>query len=355
MPKKILMGGNVAIAEGAILAGCQAYFGYPITPQNELLEHLARRLPELGRVFVQTESELAAINMVYGASASGCRAMTSTSSPGFSLQQEGISYMSGSEIPAVIVNVMRSGPGLGNIGGAQGDYFQSVKGGGHGDYRLINLAPASVQEMMDFTILAFELADKYRNPVIILADGFLGLAMETVEMREPVKEIPARPWAVTGALGRPKNIINSFEMDPANAPPRIKLLLNKFEEMRRNEVRFEGLNLDDASIVIVAYGSVSRSAMTAMQLARAEGIRVGLFRPITLFPFPEKPLSALASRVDNFLVAELSFGQLIEDVKLAVGLDKRVDLVNQVGGVPLPTEEIVEAIRKLAKSSTGRL
>ena len=186
MPKKTLMGGNVAIAEGAILAGCQAYFGYPITPQNEILEHLAKRMPELGRVFIQTESELAAINMVYGAGAAGCRAMTSTSSPGFSLQQEGISYMSGAEVPGVIVNIMRSGPGLGNIGGAQGDYFQSVKGGGHGDYRVINLAPASVQEMLDLTMLAFELADKYRNPVIILADGFLGLAMEPVEMREPV-------------------------------------------------------------------------------------------------------------------------------------------------------------------------
>jgi 2-oxoglutarate/2-oxoacid ferredoxin oxidoreductase subunit alpha len=353
MPNRVFMGGNVAVAEGAILAGCQAYFGYPITPQNEVLEQLARRLPELGRVFVQTESELAAINMVLGAGAAGCRTMTSTSGPGFSLQQEGISYMAGAEIPAVIVNVMRSGPGLGNIGGAQGDYFQSVKGGGHGDYRLINLAPASAQEMMDFTMLAFELADKYRNPVIVLSDGFLGLAMEPVVMREPVKNLPAKPWAITGTAGRPKNVINSFEMDPANAPPRIKALLDKFEEIRKNEVRYEGLHLEDASIAIVAYGSAYRSAVTAMRAARQEGIPVGIFRPITLFPFPEKTLAALAATVDDFLVAELSAGQLIEDVKLSVGSEKRVTLVNRYGGVPLPAEDILEAVRKLARQTVG--
>ena len=221
MPAKTLMAGNIAIAEGAILAGCQAFFGYPITPQNEILEHLAKRMPEEGRIFLQTESELAAINMVYGAAAAGCRAMTSTSSPGFSLEQEGISYMSGAELPGVIVNVMRGGPGLGNIGGAQGDYFQSTKGGGHGDYRVINLAPDSVQEMMDLTMLAFELADKYRTPVVLLTDGFLDQAMEPVVMRAPVKKLPAKPWAITGARGRPKNIINSFEMDPADFPPRV--------------------------------------------------------------------------------------------------------------------------------------
>jgi 2-oxoglutarate ferredoxin oxidoreductase subunit alpha len=349
VPKRVLMVGNIGIAEGAILAGCQAYFGYPITPQNELLEHMSRRMAEEGRVFVQTESELAAINMVYGAGAAGCRAMTSTSSPGFSLQQEGISYMAGAEIPGVIVNVMRSGPGLGNIGGAQADYFQSVKGGGHGDYRVINLAPASVQEMVELTMLAFELADKYRNPVVVLADGFLGQAMEPVALPEPVTELPAKPWAITGACGRPKNIINSFEMDPANAPPRLKLLLDKFQEISLNEVRYEGLNLDDASLVIVAYGSASRSAISAMEMARDEGIAVGLLRPITLFPFPEKPLSRLAERVNDFLVAELSFGQLIEDVRLAVGRDKRVALVNQYGGVPLAAEEILETIKKMAK------
>ncbi|MFC2003046.1 3-methyl-2-oxobutanoate dehydrogenase subunit VorB [Chloroflexota bacterium] len=349
MSKKTLIAGNIAIAEGAILAGCYAYFGYPITPQNDLLEHMSKRMFEEGRVFVQTESELAAINMVFGAAATGYRAMTSTSSPGFSLQQEGISYMAGAELPGVIVNVMRAGPGLGNIGGAQGDYFQSTKGGGHGDYRVINLAPASVQEAMDLTMLAFELADKYRNPVVIIVDGFLGQVLEPIEMRKPVAGLPSKPWAITGAVGRTKNIINSFEMNPADYPVRLKLLLEKLETMRQNEVRYEGLNLDDASLAIVAYGSASRSALSAMRMARQEGLPVGLFRPITLFPFPYEALANLAQRVGDFLVAELSFGQLIEDVKLSVGLDKRVELVNQYGGVPLSADEILEAIKRMVK------
>lgn len=349
MSKRVLMGGNFAVAEGAILAGCQAYFGYPITPQNEILEHMARRMAEVGRVFVQTESELAAINMVYGAAAAGCRAMTSTSSPGFSLQQEGISYMAGAEIPGVIVNVMRGGPGLGNIGGAQGDYTQSVKGGGHGDYRVINLAPASVQEMMDFTMLAFDLADKYRNPVVVLADGFLGQVMEPVVMRPPVNEFPDKPWAITGTKGRPKNILNSFEMNPANFGHRARLLRDKFDRIRRNEVRYEGTNLDDASLAIVAYGSSARSAVSALKAARQEGIKVGLFRPVTLFPFPYQALTDLASKVDSLIVAEVSFGQLIEDVRLATGPQKRVELVSQFGGVPLSADDILEAVIRMAK------
>lgn len=348
MSKKVLMGGNVAIAEGAVLAGCQAYFGYPITPQNEILEHLSNRMPEMGRVFLQTESELAAISMVIGAGASGVRAMTSTSSPGFSLQQEGISYMAGAEIPGVVVNVMRGGPGLGNIGGAQGDYFQAVKGGGHGDYRIINLAPASVQEMMDLTMLAFELADKYRNPTFILVDGFLGQAMEPVILREAVTDLPSKPWAITGARGRRKNIIDSFEMNPINYPARVKKLLEKYEVMRRDEARYEGLLLEDAEIIVVAYGSASRSAMSAVRLARADGIKAGLLRPITLFPFPEKALRELSGRVLTFLVAELSGGQMIEDVRLAVGLDCRVELVNRYAGVPLPAEVILESLRGIA-------
>ena len=347
MSQKALMAGNIAIAEGAILAGCQAYFGYPITPQNELLEHMSKRMPQEGRVFLQTESELAAINMVYGAAAAGFRAMTSTSSPGFSLEQEGISYMAGAELPGVIVNVMRGGPGLGNIGGAQGDYFQSVKGGGHGDYRVINLAPASVQEMMDLTMLAFELADKYCNPVVLLSDGFLGQAMEPVEMRRPVTGLPAKPWAITGASGRPKNVINSFEMDPADYRPRVELLRQKYEKMKAQEVRYEGIGLEDASLVIVAYGSASRSALSAMREARRKGMAVGLFRPITLFPFPYQALAELAQQIDHFLVAELSFGQLIEDVQLGVGSEKRVALVNQFGGVPIFAEEILESAEAL--------
>ena len=354
MSNRTLMAGNIAIAEGAILAGCQAYFGYPITPQNEILEHMSRRMPEEGRVFVQTESELAAINMVYGAAASGCRAMTSTSSPGFSLQQEGISYMAGAELPAVIVNMMRGGPGLGNIGGAQGDYFQSTKGGGHGDYRVINLALASVQEMVDLTMLAFELADKYRNPVVLLPDGFLGQAMEPVVMRKPVTRLPDKPWAINGAAGRPKNIINSFDMEPANFQPRVKLLLQKFERIRRNEVRHEGYYLDDASLVVVAYGSASRAALTAIKIARQNGLNVGLFRPITLFPFPTEALADLSRRADDFRGAEMSSGQFIEDVKLAVNPGKRVELVNQYGGVTLFAEEILEAIQEMIKQPAGR-
>ncbi len=347
MPEKTLMGGNIAIAEGAIIAGCYGYFGYPITPQNDLLEHMSRRMPEEGRVFLQTESELAAINMVYGAAAAGFRAMTSTSSPGFSLQQEGISYMAGSEIPAVIVNVMRAGPGLGNIGGAQGDYAQSTRGGGHGDYKVINLAPASVQEMMDLTILAFELADKYRNPVIILADGFLGQAMESVTMREKVARLPEKKWAITGAKGRPKNIINSFEMNPADHPGRIKQLLHKFNRMELNEVRYEGLQLEDADIIVVAYGSAARSAMSAVRQAREHHMPAGLLRPITLFPFPYQALADLAERNCKFVVAEMSGGQMLDDVRMAVGGRNEIKLVNSYGGVPLTADAIFEAIDTL--------
>ncbi len=349
MSEKTLMAGNIALAEGAILAGCQAYFGYPITPQNELLEHMSKRMPEEGRVFVQTESELSAINMVYGAAASGCRAMTSTSSPGFSLQQEGLSYMAGAEIPAVVANVMRGGPGLGDIGGAQGDYFQATKGGGHGDYNLITLAPASVQEMMDLAMLAFDLADKYRNPVILLPDGFLGQAVEPVTMRQPVTELPDKPWAITGAVGRPKNIINSFAMDPVDYRPRVDLLRQKLLKIKQNEVRYEGIDLDDASLIIVAYGSAFRSAMTAMKMAREEGLKVGIFRPIALFPFPVKPLYDLSQKTKRFLVVELSFGQLIEDVRLSLGTDAQVELANQFGGVPISADEILEAIEKIMK------
>jgi 2-oxoglutarate ferredoxin oxidoreductase subunit alpha len=347
MSKKTLMAGNIALAEGALLAGCRAYFGYPITPQNEILQHMAKRMLEEERVFLQTESEVAAINMVYGAAAAGCRAMTSTASPGFSLMQEGISYMAGVELPGVIVNVMRGGPGLGNIGGAQGDYFQSTKGGGHGDYRVINLAPASAQEMMDLTILAFDLADKYRNPVVVLTDGFIGQSMEPVVLRKPVEKVSTPDWAITGTRDRKKNVLCSLELEHARYPLMVQRLHSKFEKMRLNEVRYEGLHLEDASLVIVAYGSVSRSALTALEMARRKGLSVGLFRPITLFPFPSEPLAELARQGKDFLVAELSLGQLVEDVRLAVGSNRRVKLVNRAGGVPLLAEEILEATEKM--------
>jgi len=344
MPERTLMGGNIAIAEGAILAGCGAYFGYPITPQNDLLEHMAQRLPSLGRVFLQTESELAAINMVYGAAATGVRVMTSTSSPGFSLQQEGISYMAGAEVPCVTVNIMRAGPGLGNIGGAQGDYMQCTRGGGHGDYYLLVLAPSSVQEMMDLTMLAFELADKYRNPTLIMADGFLGQSMESIVVRDPVKELPQKTWAINGARGREKRMINSFEMNPLDHPKRIKRILEKFERMRIDEVRYEGMLLDDAEIVLVAYGSAARAAMTAMKIAREKNMKVGLLRPITVFPFPCQPLSDLAEKNCKFIVAEMSSGQMMEDVRIAVGNQNEIKLVNTYGGVPLTADQIFEAI-----------
>jgi 2-oxoglutarate ferredoxin oxidoreductase subunit alpha len=344
MSERTLMGGNIAIAEGAILAGCGAYFGYPITPQNDLLEHMSQRLPAIGRVFLQTESELAAINMVYGAAATGVRAMTSTSSPGFSLQQEGISYMAGAEVPCVVANIMRAGPGLGNIGGAQGDYMQCTRGGGHGDYYLVTLAPSSVQEMMDLTMLAFDLADKYRNPTLIMADGFLGQSVESITIREPVSHLPEKKWAITGARGREKRLINSFEMNPLDHPKRIRLLLEKYERMRAEEVRFEGMQLDDAKIVIVAYGSAARAAMTAMKMARQKNMKVGLLRPITVFPFPCQPLSDLAEKGCRFLVAEMSSGQMMEDVRIAVGNQNEIKLVNTYGGVPLTAAQIFEAI-----------
>ncbi len=349
MANRILMKGNAAIAEGAILAGCQAYFGYPITPQNELLEHMARRMVEEGRGFIQTEGELSAISMVLGASAAGYRAMTSTSSPGFSLQQEGISYMAGSELPAVVVNVMRGGPGLGGIMGAQGDYFQAVKGGGHGDYRVLVLAPASVQEAMDLTMLAFELADKYRNPVIVLADGYIGQVAEPVELRTPSPAPPAKPWAVTGANGRKKNVIRSIHIQPEDLEKHNLHLAQKFAAMEAAEVRYQGWHLDDAELIVVAYGSVSRVAQTAIKQARDNGYLVGMLRPISLFPFPYKQIENLLGKVKAFLVPELSLGQMVEDVRLAVGKAAPIFQVHRLGGMVLSTEEIYKAIADAAQ------
>jgi len=345
---KILMKGNEAIAEAAIRAGCEAYFGYPITPQSEVLEYMSRRMPELGRAFVQAESELAAINMVYGAACGGARVMTSTSSPGFSLMQEGISYIIASEVPAVVVNVMRGGPGLGNIQPSQADYFQMTKGGGHGDYFPIVLAPSTVQETVDLVILAFDLADKYRWVVEIIADGMIGQIMEPVElppMKEP--ERPPRPWALTGAKGRPKNIITSLYLGAQNLERLNLRLQERLREIVANEVRYDTFMLDDAEIVLVAYGTAARICQTAITLARQEGIKVGLFRPITVFPFPYDELDKLADRVREFLVVELNAGQALEDVRLAIHDRKPIRFFGKLGGVvPLP-EDILEEIKKL--------
>jgi len=340
------MKGNEAIAEAAIRAGCEAYYGYPITPQTEVLEYMSRRMPTLGRAFVQAESELGAINMVYGAACTGARVMTTTSSPGYSLMQEGISYIVCSQLPAVVVNVMRGGPGLGNIQPAQGDYFQMTKGGGHGDYNAIVLAPSTVQETVDLVIEAFDLADKYRWLVTVIADGMIGQIMEPVELPE-MREVERRqqPWALTGAKGRPKNVVTSLYLGAVNLE-RVNLELQAtLKEIVANEVRYETFMADDAEILIASYGTAARIAKTAIRQAREEGIRVGLFRPITVFPFPYAELQEAAQ--DEILVVELSAGQMLEDVRLAVQDKVPITFYGKMGGVvPLP-EDILEEIKKL--------
>ncbi len=346
---KILMKGNEAIAEAAIRAGCEAYFGYPITPQTEVLEYMARRMTELGRAFVQAESEVGAINMVYGAACTGARAMTTTSSPGYSLMQEGISYMAMSFVPCVIVNIMRGGPGLGNIQPSQGDYFQMTKGGGHGDYHLLSLAPSTVQETVDLIIEAFDLADKYRQPVTVIADGLIGQIMEPVEfpdLKEPQR--PERPWALTGAKGRKKNVITSLFLD-AHELERENLKLQAIiAQIKANEVRYAEYWLDGAEIVVIAYGTAGRIAQTAVKRAREQGIAVGLFRPISVFPFPYDRLREIAETAQQLLVVEMSAGQMLEDVRLATCNRVPISFYGRMGGVvPLP-EEILDKIKGLA-------
>lgn len=347
MPK-VLMKGNEAIGEAAVRAGCAAYFGYPITPQTEVLEYMSRRMRELGRTFVQAESELGAVNMVYGAACAGVRVMTTTSSPGFSLMQEGISYIACSQVPCVIVNVMRGGPGLGNIQPGQADYLQMTKGGGHGDYHVIVLAPSSVQETIDFVIMAFDLADKYRQPVFVMADGLLGQMMEPVEfpaMKPVERDDP--PWALTGAQGRAKRIITSLYLSPDEMEQVNFRLQEIYAEIVANEVRFTEFMVDDAEILVVAYGTTGRVAQTAVEQARAGGLRVGLFRPITAYPFPYEPLRRAAVG-KKLLVAEMSAGQLIEDVRLATDSVRGIDFLGRFGGqVPLP-EDVLSAITTLA-------
>lgn len=357
-----LLKGNIAFAEAAIRAGCEAYFGYPITPQTELLEHMAKRMVELDRVFLQAESEVAAVNMVYGAAAAGAKVMTSSSSPGISLMQEGFSYMAASNVPAVVIDVMRGGPGLGNIQPSQADYNQTTKTAGHGDFHPIVLAPSTVQEAIDLTTLAFDLAQKYRTLVFVIADGAIGQMMEPAELPE-MRPLPEkRPaWAVTGAKGRKQNVISSLYMG-ADELERFNLQLqDKLRTIEQsNEVRYETADLDDAEIVVVAFGTAARVAQTAIKRLRADGIAVGLFRPITLWPFPEQELARLAKRIPSlhsFLVVEMNAGQMLHDVREAVGGQVPVRFKGRMGGIiPLP-EEIEEEIRMLipANSHTFRM
>jgi len=352
--KRILMKGNEAIAEAAIQAGCRFYAGYPITPQNEIPEYMARRMPEVGGVFIQAESELSAINMVYGASAAGARAMTSSSSPGISLKQEGISYLAGAELPAVIVNIQRGGPGLGNISASQSDYFQATKGGGHGDYRLLVYAPSTVQEMFDLTVKAFDKADEYRNPVMILADGIIGQMMEPLIVKGDEKHTPfKKDWALTGCKGRPPNVIKTLHMQEGVLEAMNLRLKEKYEMMKKKEVLYEPFLLDDADLIVVAFGISARISSSAVKMARAEGIKAGLFRPITLFPFPEYELQCLTGHGRRFLTVEMNLGQMVEDVRLSVEGRSKVDFYGRSGGsIPTP-EEILGVIKKIQDSKVG--
>jgi 2-oxoisovalerate ferredoxin oxidoreductase alpha subunit len=332
--------GNVAVVKGAILAGCQAYYGYPITPASEIAEAAALLLPQVGGTFLQAESEVAAINMVYGAAAAGARVMTASSGPGLSLMQEGISYLAGSELPCVIVDVVRGGPGLGNIAPEQSDYFAMVKGGGHGCYRNLVLAPASVQEMADLTVLAFELADKYRNPAIVLADGFIGQMMEPLELEYQEPNIPERPWAVKGTAETRKNLISSIYLETDALEEHVRKLEAKYIRASQIEARHETLQTEDAEVLLVGYGITSRVLRSAVEMARREGLKAGLFRPITLWPFPTKALVEAASKVSRILVVELSNGQMVEDVRLAVNGKAPVEFYGRTGGNVPSVEEV---------------
>ena len=349
MKNKILMKGNIALCEGAIAAGVKGFFGYPITPQNEIPAHMSKRLPELGRVFLQAESEIAAINMVLGATTTGYRAMTSSSSPGISLKQEGISYIAGLELPAVIVNVQRGGPGLGNIAGSQADYFQSTKGGGHGDYRLLVLAPNSAQEMYDFGYLAFDLAEKYRNPVLILSDGIVGQMMEPVVLDKKIKEPPKlnEKWVLDGAKGRPPRFLRSLMMEEGVLEEHNWHLKEKYDRITKNETRCEETDTKDADIILVAFGISSRAAKSAVKSARKKGIKAGLIRPITLWPFPTDALRAAAKPGRKFLTVEMNLGQMVEDVRLAVCDKCPVELLSLPGGSVINEIDVLKKIQAI--------
>ncbi len=351
--RPVLMKGNQAMAEAAIQAGCDAYFGYPITPQAEVLEWMAKRMPEMGRVFIQAESELGAINMALGAGAAGARVLVSSSSPGISLMAEGMSYMAGSEIPVVLLNVMRGGPGLGSIGPSQSDYFQAVKGHGHGDYRTPVLAPASIGEAVALVADAFEIAERYRTPVMILADGVIGQAMEPVvpQYREPPR--PTDGWQLTGADGRPPRVVRSLHLLPEDLEQHNRHLQEKYAEIARNEVRYATELLEDAEIAIVAYGTAARVARTAIQRARESDLKVGIFRPISLWPFPSQQLADAVKGKRAVLVVELSAGQMIEDVRLALGGSTPVFFHGRQGGMVPTPGEVVDALRRAWSLTEG--
>ncbi len=352
MADKVLMKGNEAIAEAAIKAGCRHYFGYPITPQTEIAAYMAKRMPKIGGTFLQAESEVAAINMVYGVAGAGFRVMTSSSSPGVSLKQEGISYIAGADLPALIVNVQRGGPGLGGIQPSQSDYFQATKGGGHGDYHLIVLAPASVQEMADLTIKAFDLSDQYRVPAMLLADGTMGQMMEPVELPDLPAAETEKPWAVRGTKGaRKHNIINSLYLNPELLEKTNFERFERYKTIEENEVMYESFMMDDADYCVVAFGIAARVSKNAVVAARKAGIKVGLIRPITLWPFPTKVLAEAADQVKGFLSVELSMGQMIEDIKLATACKKPVTLCCRTGGMIPTPEQVLESIENLAKEA----
>ena len=350
MAERVLMKGNEAIAEAAIRAGCRHYFGYPITPQTEIAAYMAKKMPKIGGVFLQAESEIASINMVYGAAAAGMRVMTSSSSPGISLKEEGLSYIAGSDVPAFVVNVQRGGPGLGGIQPSQSDYFQAVKGGGHGDYKTIVLAPASVQEMASLTIKGFNLADKYRMTAMILADGTIGQMMEPISFEDAQIETYEKPWALTGTnCKRPHNIVNSLYLQPDQLEQKNFERYEKYKAVEENEAMWEEYMMEDAELCVVAFGIASRVAKNAVVAARAEGIKVGMIRPITLWPFPTEVLRKAADQVKGFVSVELSMGQMIEDVKLATQCKKPVALCNRCGGMIPSPDQVLESLRKAQK------
>lgn len=348
--RKVLMTGNDALAEAAVRAGCRFYAGYPITPQNEIPEYLSRKLPAAGGTFIQAESEVAAINMVYGASGCGARAMTSSSSPGISLKQEGISFLAGAELPAVIVNMQRGGPGLGNISASQADYFQAVKGGGHGDYRMLVYAPFSVQELWDLTMLAFDKADEYRTPVMILGDAILAQMMEPVEPTPYMRpSLPEKTWALGGCRNRQPNVIKSLYMADGELEQRNNALQKKYRTMKTRDVRYQTDAVEDAELIVVSFGIAARIATAAVRMLREDGMKIGHFRPITLFPFPEQQLRELAGPHRRFMTVELNAGQMVEDVRLAVNGRSEVLFYGRPGGAIMTPEELYERLKGAVK------